>query len=110
MMGAQRPRPYRLPETAHVSPPDTHLSQIATRWTLLLQAHGVEEDARTAALAQLLPRYVAPAYYYLLCRVRDEGLAEELCQEFALRFLRGRFRHADPLRGRFRDYLRVALQ
>ena len=58
-----------------MSPPDTHLSQIATRWTLLLQAHGVEEDARTAALAQLLPRYVAPAYYYLLCRVRDEGLA-----------------------------------
>src|SRR5256885_1610619 len=41
---------------------------------------------------------------------RDEVEAEELCQEFALRFLRGDFRHADPDRGRFRDYLKVALR
>ena len=41
--------------------------------------------------------------------VRDPDAAAELSQEFALRILRGGFRHADPSRGRFRDYLKTAL-
>ena len=32
-----------------------------------------------------------------------------IAQEFAVRFLRGDFRRADPGRGRFRDYLKTAL-
>ena len=40
---------------------------------------------------------------------RDEQLAEELFQEFALRMLRGDFRRAEPLRGRFRDYLKTVI-
>jgi RNA polymerase sigma-70 factor (ECF subfamily) len=35
--------------------------------------------------------------------------ADELFQEFALRFVRGDFRRADPSRGRFRDYVKRAL-
>jgi DNA-directed RNA polymerase specialized sigma24 family protein len=85
------------------------LSQIATRWSLLLQARD-SGDGGHAARGELLLRYHAPVYRYLRALVRDEVEAEELCQEFALRFLRGDFRHADPDRGRFRDYLRVALQ
>jgi RNA polymerase sigma-70 factor (ECF subfamily) len=85
------------------------LSQIATRWSLLDQAHvGIDAD-RIAAQSELLTRYCGPVYHYLRRLVRDDGLAEDLCQEFALRFLRGDFRHADPNRGRFRDYLKASL-
>jgi RNA polymerase sigma-70 factor (ECF subfamily) len=88
---------------------EARLSQIATRWSLLWQARG-GGDAGRAAWGELLLRYHAPVYRYLRGLVRDEAEAEELCQEFALRFLRGDFRRADPDRGRFRDYLKVALR
>jgi RNA polymerase sigma-70 factor (ECF subfamily) len=92
-------------------PPDeTHLSQIATRWSLLLQAHGENPAARYAAQGELLPRYCAPVYRYLRALVQDDSAADDLCQEFALRFLRGDFRRADASRGRFRDYLKSALR
>src|SRR5262249_19665133 len=45
---------------------------------------------------------------YLAWVLRDRDAAEELSQEFAVRVLRGDFRHADPKRGRFRDFVRVA--
>jgi DNA-directed RNA polymerase specialized sigma24 family protein len=89
--------------------PDDRLSQIATRWSLLFRA-GQGGDMGRAAWGELLLRYHAPDYRYLRGLAGDEAAAEELCQEFALRFLRGDFRHADPNRGRFRDYLKVALQ
>ena len=75
---------------------DTHLSQIATRWSLLWEANGNDPAHRSAARGELLLRYVAPVYRYLRAVVRDSARAEDLCQEFALRFLRGDFRHADP--------------
>src|SRR4051812_12204671 len=88
---------------------EQHISQIATRWSLMTQAHRGADPDRHAAQGELLARYCASAYRYLRALVRDEAGAEELCQEFALRFLRGDFRHADPQRGRFRDYLKAAL-
>jgi RNA polymerase sigma-70 factor (ECF subfamily) len=92
-----------------VADDDTHLSQIATRWSLLWEANGNDPAHRSAARGELLLRYVAPVYRYLRAVVRDSARAEDLCQEFALRFLRGDFRHADPNRGRFRNYLKSAL-
>src|SRR5262245_54474212 len=86
---------------------DQRLSRIATQWTLLVQAHG--PGAVSAAQAALLARYRDAAVRYLLGAVRDADAAEELAQEFALRFLRGDFRRASPEKGRFRDYLRTAL-
>ncbi len=86
---------------------DPRLSQLTTRWTLLLRAHSGGEGGRDA-LAELLPRYCAAVYRYLLALTRDEAAAEELCQEFAYRFVRGEFRHADPRKGRFRDYVKVS--
>jgi DNA-directed RNA polymerase specialized sigma24 family protein len=92
-----------------MTPDDPHLRQIATRWTLLLQAHGDNPAVRYAAQGELLPRYCAPVYRYLRALVQDDATADDLSQEFALRFLRGDFRHADASRGRFRDYLKSAL-
>jgi DNA-directed RNA polymerase specialized sigma24 family protein len=88
---------------------DEHLSQITTQWTMLLRAHATPADAAAAAQHVLLDRYGGAVSRYLLGAVRDDDAAADLAQEFAVRFLRGDFRRADPGRGRFRDYLKTAL-
>lgn len=86
-----------------------HLSQMATSWTILQRAHqGPAEDAGDARRA-VLDRYAPAVYRYLLGAVRDRDRADELFQDFALKFLRGDFHRACPERGRFRDYLKSAL-
>jgi RNA polymerase sigma-70 factor (ECF subfamily) len=86
------------------------LSSIKTSWSKLFQAHRGEKDAATAALQQLLLRYYGAVYRYLLGALCDPAAAEELTQEFAVRFLRGDFCRADPRRGRFRDFLKTSLR
>jgi RNA polymerase sigma factor (sigma-70 family) len=88
---------------------DQRLSQMSTAWTMLFQAHdGSAEDAK-AARRELLQRYGDPVYRYLLASLRDADAAEELYQEFALKFVRGDFKRAHPDRGRFRDFLKTVL-
>jgi RNA polymerase sigma-70 factor (ECF subfamily) len=88
---------------------DEHLSRISTNWTDLRQAHQGSEDAAARARQLLMERYCGAVYRYLLRAVRDPHVAEDLTQEFALRFIRGLFRQADPARGRFRDYVKTSL-
>lgn len=85
-----------------------HLSQISTMWTMLCRAHAGDDD-KTRAQHDLLERYGGASYRYLLGAVHDPEAAAELTQDFAVRFLRGDFRRADPGKGRFRDYLKTAL-
>jgi RNA polymerase sigma factor (sigma-70 family) len=85
------------------------LSQIETAWTLVVRAHGTADSAAADAQQALLERYLGAVYRYLLGAVRDEDIAQELFQEFAIRFLRGGFRRADPQRGQFRNLLKTAL-
>jgi RNA polymerase sigma-70 factor (ECF subfamily) len=85
------------------------LSQITTQWTMLLRAHAGASDAARPVQHALLERYGGAVSRYLLGAVRDPDVAADLAQEFAVRFLRGDFRRADPGRGRFRDYLKTAL-
>jgi RNA polymerase sigma-70 factor (ECF subfamily) len=61
------------------------------------------------ARRQLIERYGGAVRRYLLAAVRNAEAADELFQEFALRFVRGDFRRADPERGRFRDFVKTAL-
>jgi DNA-directed RNA polymerase specialized sigma24 family protein len=89
---------------------DPRLSQLATRWTLLARAHAADPTAAEAARDEFLPQYCTPIYRYLLGVAGDPDRAEELTQEFALRFVRGDFRQARPDRGRFRDYVKAALR
>jgi RNA polymerase sigma-70 factor (ECF subfamily) len=89
---------------------DARLSSVETCWTLLEEAYEGQGEVRVAAQKDLLLRYYRAVYRYLLAIVRDPQAAEELTQEFAVRFLRGDFRHADPGQGRFRDYLKTALR
>ncbi len=88
---------------------DGRFDTLETLWTLVRRAHGGTPELAADARRLLLQRYRGAAYRYLLAAVRDPDAAEELSQEFALKFLRGDFHHAHPDRGRFRDYLRAAL-
>jgi RNA polymerase sigma factor (sigma-70 family) len=90
--------------------PDPHLSRIETSWTLVFQAHHGPGDAASTARAELLGRYGGAARGYLRALAHDPEVAAELAQEFAVRFLRGDFRRADPGRGRFRDLVKSALR
>jgi RNA polymerase sigma-70 factor (ECF subfamily) len=92
------------------SDPDQRLSQLQTLWTVVCRAHG-DGSEKTVRMAQqqLMARYSAAVRRYLLGALRDADAAAELSQEFALRFLRGDLKRADPQRGRFRDYLKGTL-
>jgi RNA polymerase sigma-70 factor (ECF subfamily) len=88
---------------------ETRLSQISTQWTQLFAAHSDPQPAGQVLLAQLVQRYCRAVYRYLLAAVRDPDVAADLAQEFALRFLRGDFKGANPERGRFRSYVKTVL-
>lgn len=93
--------------------PDKHgrrLSCISTSWSEVYQAHQGQGEQVASAQRLVLLRYYQPIYSYLRAMVRDDDAAEELTQEFVVRFLRGDFRRADPSRGRFRDLLKRALR
>ncbi len=89
---------------------DAHLSQMLTVWTMVYQASSGKPDQVGEAVSKLMMQYAGAVHRYLLKILRDPDIAAELDQEFALRFLRGDFRNCDPSRGRFRDYVKRALQ
>jgi RNA polymerase sigma-70 factor (ECF subfamily) len=86
-----------------------HLSQIQTLWTLIFRAHQGSDEASTEAYTVLMERYGGAVHRYLLGITRDPELAADLAQDFALRFLRGDFRRADPRYGRFRNFVKTAV-
>jgi RNA polymerase sigma factor (sigma-70 family) len=88
---------------------EQRLSRISTMWTVMRQAPPAGAAPRAGAWHVLVERYLRAAYRYLLGALRDSELAEELCQEFALRFIRGDYGKATPEHGRFRDYIRTSL-
>src|SRR5262249_53729358 len=88
---------------------NSRLSQITTCWSMVLKAHQGEAAAVPTAQRLLMERYGGAVYRYLLAALRNADAADELAQEFALRFLRGDFKRADPERGRFRDFLKTAV-
>jgi RNA polymerase sigma-70 factor (ECF subfamily) len=88
---------------------DARLSQLTTRRSVIFQACHGPEQADKSAQAEVLERYCGAIYRYVLRVLGNPDLAEEACQEFAYRFVRGDFRHADPAKGRFRDYVKKAV-
>jgi len=89
---------------------DPRLSQLSTQWTVVFQAHSGTPEEVSSAISQLMCRYAGAVHRYLLKALKDPEAAAELDQEFAVRFLRGDFRRCDPKRGRFRDYVKRAVQ
>ena len=93
----------------HALVDQSRLSQLTTQWTLIFDACRGPDDAVKAAQAEVLQRYCGAIYRYALRVLGEADLADEVCQEFAFRFVRGDFRNADPARGRFRDYVKTAV-
>lgn len=88
---------------------DTRLNQIVTLWTVVRQAHDEADEQARVARQALLERYGGAVHRYLLGALRDADAAEELAQDFAVKFLNGGFRGADQQRGRFRDFVKGVL-
>lgn len=86
---------------------DSHLSAISTNWDDIFAAR---DDSTGSIRNQVLVRYSSCVYEYILSAARSADAADDLSQEFALRFVRGDYKNADPSKGRFRDYLRASLR
>jgi RNA polymerase sigma factor (sigma-70 family) len=93
----------------HVQP-EPRLSQMSTHWTAVIDAHSGTPDQVSPAVSRLMCRYAGAVHRYFLAAVKNPDEAEELDQEFAIRFLRGDFRRCDPKKGRFRDYVKRSVQ
>lgn len=85
------------------------LNEIGTLWSVVRLANSDPGDSGRAAREALWERYHGAVKRYLLGAMRDADAAEELLQEFAVRFLRGDLRGADRQRGRFRDFVKGVL-
>ena len=89
---------------------EPRLADLSTQWNLIFQAKSGTPEQVSMAMSLLMCRYAGAVHRYLLKALKNPDAAEELDQEFAVRFLRGDFRHGDPSRGRFRDYVKRAVQ
>src|SRR5579884_2445618 len=88
------------------------LAQLSTHWSNIFRAREGEGDAAMAARNALLLRYIEVVLRYLRAALRDPGVVDQVCSNFALRVLESDrlYQNADPERGRFRDYLKAVLQ
>jgi RNA polymerase sigma-70 factor (ECF subfamily) len=96
-----------VPQTPHDGP--TRLDQIETQWSLLRLAHQPVTAAGAARNALVL-RYYGAIRAYIGAQVRSPQDAEELTHDMVVRLLGGKFANADRQRGRFRDFLKVAVR
>ena len=91
---------------------ESRLSNISTNWEELIAAHDDEHssDLGSRLRGEILRRYANCVFQYILGATKNHHAAEDLTQEFALRFVRGDFRNVNQRQGRFRDYLKTSLR
>jgi RNA polymerase sigma factor (sigma-70 family) len=81
-----------------------------TRWTVIAAARDKNSAASLAAWDQLARRYWPAVFAYVRGRGFATHDAQDLTQDFFARLLRlDDLRAADPAKGRFRTFLRVAI-
>lgn len=88
----------------------SRLDAIATRWTLLREAHGPLNSSTTEARQALVLRYLPAIKRYVAAILRQDELAQDMTQDIVVRLMSGDFSGADPNRGRFRDLLKTAIR
>ena len=88
---------------------NSRLSQIETLWSVVRRAHEPENRLAISAQQQLLEIYGGAIKRYLYASLRDTDVADDLFQDFAIKFVKGDFRNADPDRGRFRFYVKRSI-
>lgn len=85
------------------------LSQIETLWSVVRQAHRTDASDARDAQRQLLEHYGNAIRRYLNAKLRDPTAADDVYQDFAIKFIRGDFQNATPDKGRFRTFIRTVL-
>lgn len=90
--------PAQAPGKAAARPADHSLDGISTQWTTLRDP------------TAFVTRYGAAVRGYLERLLRNADDAEEVSQEFLMRAIQHGFATAQPGRGRFRHYLKVAVR
>lgn len=88
---------------------DARLSRIETSWSIVRRAHHSDSSAASPAQHFLLEQYGGAIRRYLLAAVKRPDVANDLFQEFAIKFLRGDFKTADPSKGKFRSFVKTVL-
>lgn len=88
---------------------DEHLSRIETLWSVVRRANTPDGTSAAEAQEELLERYGGAIRRYLHACLRDRDAADEIFQEFSLRFVRGDFSGADPEKGRFRSFVKTII-
>jgi len=84
-----------------------------TRWSTVVRAGEEDGESRRQALSRLLERYMPALRAHLLCGMRiAEDRAQDLLQSFVSDKIleQNLVARADPGRGRFRAFLRTALE
>ena len=85
------------------------LSQIETLWSMVRRAHDDGATQANSAQSKMLDRYGGAAKRYLRAVVKDDDAADDVYQDFAVRFLKGDFADVSPERGKFRAFLKTVL-
>ncbi len=109
MFGASRHPVFRITAARRrvAKNMNDRLSQIDTLWSVVRRAHRTGEA--TDAQQELLNRYSSAIRRYLFNKLKDPSAADDIYQEFALKFVRGDFQQVVPEKGRFRTFIRTVL-
>ncbi len=83
-----------------------------TAWTLILDSSSSDKDRAHLVQEELCNRYWKPVYCYLRRKGYNNEDAKDLAQDFFYKILIGRdlAKKADPVKGRFRNFLLTALE
>lgn len=87
----------------------SRLSRIETLWSVVHRAHQSSTESAREAQERLLEMYGGAIRRYLIGALKDVDQADELFQEFALKFVSGGFSTAAPEKGRFRSFVKTIL-
>lgn len=90
-----------------------HLSQILTEKDVLiaLSAGRVEKGSLEArALERFFKKYQSASFRFLVKLLGDRQTAEDVLQDFAVKFLSGKLSGFDAQKGQFRDFLKQVLR
>ena len=92
------------------SNPEERLDRVVTQWSLLRLAHETASMETAQARQRLLLKYNRAIRSYVGALLQNDEDADEVAQDVLMRLLRGDFASADPKKGRFRDFLKVAVK